>query len=94
MFLLAPAFPSIGHVSGIRSSIVCVYNFDRFVPQCNATVLVSHAISDITSALIGVKTKENRTINDNEEGEEGGRRRGGEEHPIQIKSVRVCDLFF
>ena len=25
--------------------------------------MVSHAISDITSALIGVKTKENRTIN-------------------------------
>ena len=34
-----------------------------FVPQCNATVLVSHAISDITSALIGVRTKENSTIN-------------------------------
>ena len=33
------------------------------MPQCNATVLVSHAISDITSALIGVKTKEKRTIN-------------------------------
>ena len=33
------------------------------MPQCNATELVSHAISDITSALIGVKTKENRAIN-------------------------------
>ena len=60
------------------------------MPQCNATVLVSHAISDITSALIGVKTKENRTINAITKKEE--KKEDGEEEErniLQLKSVRV-----
>ena len=44
------------------------------MPQCNATVLVSHAISDITSALIGVKRGEQpiNAITKKEEKKEDG----------------------
>ena len=59
-----------------------MYNFNQLCATINATVLVSHAISDITSALIGVKTKENRTINAITEKEE--KKEDGEEEERNI----------